>query len=263
MPKHLGGGIDLLEVLGPLLALIGIAIYLGLALRSQHPAMRRRCVLWVAGSLASLAAISGPLATTAKTSYVAHMASHVLLGMLAPLLLVLAAPVTLLLRSLPVASARRVSRVLASAPVRILTEPAVAAVLSVGGLWLLYTTGLYAAMHHHGGVHVLVHAHLFIAGYLFTAAVISVDPMPHRRSFLHRSVVLVLALAAHDILAKYLYAHPPDGVLAPAAEPGAMIMYYGGDAVDVAIMVVLGARWYRVSRPRLRRSIQGAGPTLA
>ena len=30
MPEHLGGGPGLLEVLGPLLALIGIAIYLGL-----------------------------------------------------------------------------------------------------------------------------------------------------------------------------------------------------------------------------------------
>jgi putative membrane protein len=263
MPKHLGGGIDLLEVLGPLIALIGIASYLGLALRDRHPVMRRRCVLWVAGSLAAAAAISGPLATAADTSYVAHMASHVLLGMLAPLLLVLAAPVTLLLRFLPVSTARRVSRVLASVPIRILTEPVVAAVLSVGGLWLLYTTELYAAMRHHGGVHLVVHAHLFLAGYLFTAAMISVDPMPHRRSFLHRSVVLVLALAAHDILAKYLYAYPPDGVWAPASEIGAMIMYYGGDAVEVAIMVVLGARWYRVTRPRWRGSIQGAGPTLA
>ena len=73
----------------------------------------------------------------------------------------------------------------------------------------------------------------------------------------------MLALAAHDILAKYLYAHPPDGVPAPAAETGAMIMYYGGDVIDVAIMVVLGARWYRVTRPRFRRPIRGAGPTLA
>ena len=162
MPKHLGGGTDLLEVLGPLLALIGVAIYLGLALRGRHPGMRRRCLLWVAGSLAAVAAISGPLASAAETSYVAHMAAHVLLGMLAPLLLVLAAPITLLLRSLPVANARQLSRVLASLPVRILTEPSVAAVLSVGGLWLLYTTGLYAAMHHHSGVHLLVHAHLFI-----------------------------------------------------------------------------------------------------
>ena len=252
-----------MEVLGPLFALIGIGIYLGLVLKGRHRWMRRRCVLWVAGSLVGTAAISGPMAKAADTSYVAHMAAHVLLGMLAPLLLVLAAPVTLLLRSLPVSAARQLSRVLASGPVRVLTEPVVAAVLSVGGLWVLYTTGLYSAMHHHRGLHVLVHAHLFIGGYLFTAALISVDPMPHRRSYVHRALVLVLALAAHDILAKYLYAHPPNEVPASAAETGAMIMYYGGDAVDVAILVVLGARWYRVTRPRLRRPIQRAGPTLA
>jgi putative membrane protein len=250
-------------VLGPLLAAIGIAIYLGLVVTGRQPGMHRRCGLWVAGSLAGAVAVSGSLADAADTSYVAHMGAHVLLGMLAPLLLVLAAPVTLLLRTLPVSTARQLSHLLASRPIRVLTEPVVAAVLSVGGLWVLYTTGLYSAMHHHRGLHLLVHVHLFIAGYLFTAAVISVDPMPHRRGYLHRAAVLVLALAAHDILAKYLYAHPPDGVLAPAAETGAMIMYYGGDVIDVAIMVVLGARWYRVTRPRFRRPIRGAGPTLA
>ncbi len=263
MPEHLGGGPGLLEVLGPLLAAIGVAIYLGLVVTGRQPGMHRRCGLWVAGSLAGAVAVSGPLAEAADTSYVAHMIAHVLLGMLAPLLLVLAAPVTLLLRTMPVSTARQLSRLLVSRPIRILTEPVVAAVLSVGGLWVLYTTGLYSAMHQDRGLHLLVHVHLFIAGYLFTTAVISVDPMPHRRGYLHRAAVLVLALAAHDILAKYLYAHPPDGLLAPTAETGAMIMYYGGDVIDVAIMVVLGARWYRVSRPRFRRPIRGAGPTLA
>ena len=118
MPEHLGGGPGLLETLGPLLALIGIAIYLGLALTGRQPGMRRRCGLWVAGSLAAVAAISGPLATAADTSYVAHMGAHVLLGMLAPLLLVLAAPVTLLLRTLPVSTARQLSHLLASRPIR-------------------------------------------------------------------------------------------------------------------------------------------------
>ena len=109
MPEHLGGGPGLLEVLGPLLAAIGIAIYLGLVVTGRQPGMRRRCGLWVAGSLAAAAAVSGPLAEAADTSYVAHMVAHVLLGMLAPLLLVLAAPVTLLLRTLPVSTARQLS----------------------------------------------------------------------------------------------------------------------------------------------------------
>lgn len=59
--------------------------------------------------------------------------------------------------------------------------------------------------------------------------------------------MLVLSLAAHDILAKYLYAHPPLDVGTPPAAVGSMIMYYGGgDVVDVTILVLLGAGWYRV-----------------
>jgi putative membrane protein len=178
------------------------------------------------------------------------MVVHLLLGMVAPLLLTLAAPITVLLRALPVPRARQVSHLLSTRPVRVLTEPVVAALLNVGGMWLLYTTPLYPAMHHHPIVFAVVHLHLFAAGCLFTVAIVSRDPMPHRRSHAHRALVLVLALAAHDILAKYLYAHPPLQVDATSAETGAMIMYYGGDAVELVLIWLLCASWYRATRPR-------------
>jgi putative membrane protein len=157
---------------------------------------------------------------------------------------------------LPVSAGRRLSRVLSGLPVRVLTEPAVGAVLSVGGHWILYTTDLYPSMHHQPLLHLLVHLHLFTAGYLFTVAIISVDPLPHRRSFLHRSIVVIMAMAAHDVLAKHLYAHPPAGVAPAAAESGSMIMYYGGDAVDLLLVVLLWLRWYRSRAPR----VAPAGP---
>lgn len=248
---QIGSGPGVLDITGPLLALIGVAGYLGLVAAARGTSWpRRRTVLWIAGNVAAVGAVSGPLADAADNDYVAHLATHLLLGMLAPLLLVLAAPLTLLLRALPVGAARRVSRRLAGRPVRILTEPIVAATLNVWGLWLLYTSELYALMHHDPAVHLLIHTHMFLAGYLFTVAIISVDPLPHRRSYRHRSIVLVLALAGHDILAKRLYLNPPAGVSTVAAETGSMAMYYGGDAVDLALIVLLCARWYRSSRPR-------------
>jgi putative membrane protein len=165
------------------------------------------------------------------------------------LVLDLAAPVTLLLRALPVPAARGLSRVLGSAPSRAATDPLFLAVLTVGGLWIVYTTGLYALMHTSTAVHVLVHAHLVLVGYLFTAAVLESDPHSRRHGFPYRSAALVMALAAHDILAKYLYARPPPGVAATDAETGSIIMYYGGDAVDLVLIVLLCGRWYR-ARPR-------------
>ncbi len=77
---------------------------------------------------------------------------------------------------------------------RFVTEPVVAAVLNGGELWLMYSTGMFAAIHDHPVLHVLVHAHMFLAGYLLTIAIVSVDPMPHRRSYPYRAVVLVAAL---------------------------------------------------------------------
>jgi putative membrane protein len=253
---HTDGGPDVLSTVGPFLALLVVLLYLGLAVTGSRQWPRRRGVCWVLGCGAATLAITGPIAAAADDSFAAHMITHVLVGMAAPLLLVLAAPVTLLLRSLPVSAGRRLSRVLSGLPVRVLTEPAVGAVLSVGGLWLLYTTDLYPSMHHQPLLHLLVHLHLFTAGYLFTVAIISVDPLPHRRSFLHRSIVVIMAMAAHDVLAKHLYAHPPAGVAPAAAESGSMIMYYGGDAVDLLLVVLLWLRWYRSRAPR----VAPAGP---
>lgn len=256
---HADGGAGPLGLLGWCVGLALVLSYLVLAAVDRRAWPIRRCVWWLLGCTAVTLSIAGPWTGAADRSFRDHMITHLLLGMLAPLLLVLAAPVTLLLRSLPVAAGRRLSRVLTSAPVRIVTEPAVAATLSVGGLWLLYTTDLYPAMHHRPGLHLLVHLHLLTAGYLLTAALISVDPLPHRRSFRHRSVVVVLAVAAHDVLAKHLYAHPPVGVSAADAEAGSMLMYYGGDAVELAIMIMLWQRWYRTTRPRVAGS--GVRPT--
>jgi putative membrane protein len=225
--------------------------------RARGPWPPRRTLCWYAGLACAGAALVGPLAAAARTGFTAHMGGHVLLGMLAPLLLVRGAPVTVALRALPVPAARRLTRTLRSWPVRVLTHPATAAVLDAGGLWLLYTTELYPRMHASAGVHAVVHAHVLLAGYLLTAALVGVDPDPHRASVRVRATVLVAFVAAHSVLAKWLYAHPPAGVAAADARRGAQLMYYAGDAVDVALMVLLLAGWYAAARPRPAAVVAG------
>ncbi|GAB7045351.1 cytochrome c oxidase assembly protein [Catenuloplanes indicus] len=214
------------------------------------PAGRAAC--WAAGHVAAAAALLGPPAHAAHHDFTAQMTGHLLLGMITPLLLVLAAPVTLALRALPVARARTLSHLLASRPVRTLTHPVTAALLNGGGLGALYLTGLHRAMGEHAGVNVAVHAHVVLAGYLFTAAIAGVDPAPHRPGPRVRAAALIAFLAAHAILAKHLYGHPPAGVLPADARAGAQLMYYGGDAVDLALIVVFCRQWYRAADPRRR-----------
>ncbi|WP_441351508.1 cytochrome c oxidase assembly protein [Tuberibacillus sp. Marseille-P3662] len=213
-----------------------------------------RTVCWTLGVLSALVSVAGPLANRAHMDFPVHMIGHLLLGMLAPLLMALAAPMTLVLRTLSTPRARRLSRILRSWPSRLYTHPIVATILNIGGLWLLYTTELYSLMHEHPLIHIMVHVHVFVAGYLFTVSMVYIDPMPHRYSFFYRSIVLILALAGHGILSKVIYSHPPAGILSDQAELGGKIMYYGGDVIDMGIIFILCLQWFRSTRPRIRPS---------
>lgn len=256
----------MLELLPAVAAAAAALSYLSAVRTSRCPGWpRRRTAFWLAGLLAAVVATVGPLAEAAHHEFWAHVVTHLLMAMAAPLLLLLAAPITLALRSLPVAAGRRLSRALRTRGVRVLTEPLVAGVINLGGLCLLYRTGLLAASQHHQLLHAAVHTHMFLAGTLFTVAIVGVDPMPHRRSFTHRAAVLVAAAAAHAILAKSLYADPPAGVISSAAETAAVIMYYGGDVVEIAMMVVLCSAWYRsrirvTHRARIPSASRSPGP---
>lgn len=214
-----------------------------------------RTVCWAFGVVLATIAVAGPLANRAHVDFTAHMFGHLLLGMLAPLLMAMAAPMTLLLRTLSVPFARRLLKVLRSWPLIMFTHPIAASFLNIGGLWLLYTTSLYSLMHESVLLHLVVHFHVFLAGYLFTVSMIYIDPIPHRFPFLDRAIILAAAIAGHGILSKFIYAHPPNGVLLKEAEIGGMLMYYGGDAIDIVLIFILCLHWFRATRPRIGLAI--------
>lgn len=213
---------------------------------------RRRTLAWCAGLGAAASVVLGPFAGVARHDFTVHVGGHLVWAMAAPVLLALAAPVTVVLRALPAGDARRLSRLLHSPPARLLSHPLPVAALNVGGMWVLYTTDLYPAMHSHEPVQVVVHLHMLIIGYLFAAALIGVDPSPHRPGFGIRATALVAVAAAHGVLAKYLYAHPPSGVPTAQAESGALLLYYGGDVLGLPLLILVCLRWYRAARPGRR-----------
>lgn len=244
--------VTLLELIIFLFFIILIFLYM-VAIRKSNLTYKRwphhRVICWILGVLCVAISVIGPIAHMAHHHFVWHMIGHLLLGMLAPVLLVLSAPTTLLLRLLPVWQARRLTRVLRSKITRIYTNPLVATTLNIGGLWVLYTTDLYVTMLENSILQILIHVHIFLAGYLFTVSLLYIDPVPYRVSYLYRTTVFVIALAAHEILSKYIYANPPAGVEESQAKIGGMLMYYGGDAIDLIIIVVLFYQWYKSTKP--------------
>lgn len=246
---------QLLLALPFVLALVIYILAVSVSSRRRRPWPIYRTVCWVLGVHFAIIAVAGPLANRAHADFTIHMFGHLLLGMLAPLLMVLAAPIKLVLRTLSIPSARRLSKVLRSWPSRVFTHPVVTTFLNIGGLWLLYTTNLYSLMQESTLLHLIVHFHVFVTGYLFTVSMIYIDPIPHRIPFLYRSIVFNIALAGHSILSKYIYAHPPDGVTLEHAETGGMLMYYGGDIIDIVLIFILCLQWFRATRPRIGLSI--------
>jgi putative membrane protein len=174
--------------------------------------------------------------------------------MLAPLGLVLGAPMTLLLRTLAPPAARRVTRVLVSRPLQVLSHPATALVLNIGGMYVLYLTPLYAATLTSPLLHHLVHFHFLAAGYLFVWSILAgPDPAPHAPGMWVRLGVLFVSTAAHATLGKLMY-----GFLWPRGthhgteeiQAAAQLMYYGGDLAEVLLVVALFAMWYRARGAR-------------
>ncbi|MFS4096153.1 cytochrome c oxidase assembly protein, partial [Streptomyces sp. AF1A] len=184
-----------------------------------------------------------------------HMAQHMLLGMYAPLALVLGAPVTLLLRTLSARHARRLTAVLHSRPARLICSPAVALALSTGGLAALYFTPLYNTAMAHPAGHWLLHAHFLLSGFLFAHVIAGPDPLPGRPGVRTRLVWLGAAIALHAVVAQVMYGgfwvdvHAP----IPQVQGGAQIMYYGGDIAELLLAAALVATW----RPERRAPAAG------
>ena len=167
-----------------------------------------RTIGWYAGlTVVAFATLSG-LATYGKVLFSAHMTQHMLLGMLAPLLLVTGAPVTLALRTLTAAGPNRPAgprewllAVLQSRVVRVLTHPVVALLLFVSAPYVVYFSDLFELAMRQHWAHVLMHVHFVLVGYLFYETLIGSDPLPRRASYPMRLIVLFASLPFHAFFA--------------------------------------------------------------
>jgi putative copper resistance protein D len=149
-------------------------------------------------------ATSGGFGVYALFSFEYHMIAHMLLGMIAPIGLVLGAPITLALRTLPQGRTKdeRGIRGLALVALHsrysvILTNPITALALFDGSLFVLYFTDLFGnLMQNHAG-HLFMNIHFILAGFLFFHVIIGVDPNPRKYPHIVRIVILFGAMSLH------------------------------------------------------------------
>ena len=194
---------------GLMLALLifAVAIYIkGVLILS------RRGVKWPVGRTIAFAigisavdfATSGGLGVYSRFAFSNHMMSHMVLGMIAPIGIVLGAPITLALRTLPQARNKEewgvrgaFIAILHSRLSRIYTNPVVALAIFDGSLFALYFTPLFGnLMQGHSG-HFFMSLHFLLAGILFFQVLIGIDPMPNKIPHLVKIIIIFAAMSIH------------------------------------------------------------------
>lgn len=218
---------------------------------------RARLVAMAAGLAVLAVGLLSGLVHYEETSFGAHAAQHLLVGMVGPLLIVLGAPLTLALRAAP-AGARRGLRRIATHPAAAVVGHPVTGWLAFGGtLVALYFTPLYEAALRDDVVHVWLHVHLFVAGALFAWPLVGIGPLPVRVSHLSRLLAVVVAVPFHAFVAVALLTATTPLALdwysartgRSAAEiladqrVGAGLLWAAGELIALAMVGIVTARW--------------------
>jgi putative copper resistance protein D len=174
--------------------------------------LTRRGDKWPVGRTISFAlgisaidfATSGGLGVYSNFAFSWHMVSHMVLGMIAPIGIVLGAPITLALRTLPQSRdgiERGVRHLLISALhsrySRIITNPIVALAIFDGSLFALYFTPLFGDMMQSHLGHLVMSVHFLLAGILFFHVIVGIDPNPRKVPHLVRIGILLAAKSIH------------------------------------------------------------------
>jgi putative membrane protein len=230
------------------LTLAASSVYLSLAIRQQlrsRPWSRWRTALFLSGCGLLVLGFSPQALPFAQGDIRKHMLQHLLIAMIAPIGLVMASPVTLILRTVPPRYARVVTRALRSRWLQAVANPVVALILDLGGMTLLYFTPLYGLTMAHPALHYGVHLHFVAAGCLYTWAIAGPDPAPHRPSVPLRLLVLGTAVILHSVLSQLLYAgwHVEIPANAIELQRAAELMYYGGDIAEMLLAFALVSSW--------------------
>nr|WP_259678339.1 bifunctional copper resistance protein CopD/cytochrome c oxidase assembly protein [Arthrobacter oryzae] len=162
-----------------------------------------RLANWVIGLLALIYITSGAPSVYGRILFSVHMIDHMALTMVAPIFLVLGAPVTLALRALaPRRDSSRGPRewllvFVHSKFSQLVTHPLFAAANFAGSIVLFYYSDAFGfAMREHVG-HELMNLHFALTGYIFVLTMIGTDPLPRRAPFPMRLLLLLATMGFH------------------------------------------------------------------
>lgn len=216
---------------------------------------RRYSACFVAGLGVCVYATNGGIAVYDQVLFSAHMVGHLALVMLAPALLAYGHPLLLARTAATDRTRARLDRILTGRVISFLTAPPVAlasyTVVIVGS----HLTGIMDVIMRTTWAGQVEHLVYLVVGYQFFVLVVGGEPIRWRLSSPARWLLLAVAMAVDTFTGivlmqgtKAVQLLPADGLSVNAlgdTHTGGAIMWFGGDAIMAAVMIVLVLGWLR------------------
>ena len=172
----------------------------------KNPVPAKRSWFFYSGLAVLVVALDSGLAQYDTTLFSVHMVQHLLLTLVAPPLLALSAPITLILRVASPADRKRwILPVLHSRALRAISFPPVAWLIFAGVMWTSHFSPLFDVALENEWVHRLEHGLYLGAAMLFWWPVCGVDPSPWRMKWPGRLLYLGLQMPQNTFLALAIY----------------------------------------------------------
>jgi len=245
-------------------ALLAVAYLWGaLRVRRRHPRRPwplRRTLPFLLGLLVINIATQSGIGTYDDTLFWDHMIQHLMLIMVAPPLLVLGQPVTLLLHASRNPLHSWVKKLLRSRPVQWITWPILGVAAYTATIVGTHLTSFMNLVIEHDAVHESEHVLYLIVGYLYFLPLIGREPIKWKVSYPLRLFLLFIAMPVDAFTGVVLGSYQTDPFVPMAPRPwgpsavtdlheGGAVMWIGGAAIMFVMIMVTFFQWTRESRP--------------
>lgn len=230
--------------------------------RPSHPVNQWQKFSFFAGLLILFLALQSPIEPLATHMFSVHQLQHVMLRMLGPVLILMGAPLTPILRGLPSWALLGVVRpIVGNTAVRraydLITNPVLTTLLFLSVLYLWQVPQPHDLALSNGFVHEFMHTTMLFSGFLFWWLVI--DPKPHRSRLHYGLRVLYLGLivipntvlgAAITFQSGMIYSgyakvtQPYSLSLIFDQQIGGLILWVVGDMMSILVAGIVMLMWY-------------------
>ncbi len=218
-----------------------------------------RTAAFLGGLAVCALATNGSIAVYDQVLFTAHMLGHLALLMVAPALLVYGRPVTLALAASAAPRRACIERVVGGPVVSLLTAPPVALASYTVAIVGTHLTGLMDTVMRTTWAGQVEHLVYVLVGCQFFSLIVGDEPIRWRLSSPARWLLLAVAMAVDTFTGVVLMQGTravamlasPALQVSPLSDTrtGGAIMWFGGDAIMAAVMVVLVIGWLRRVEP--------------